>query len=366
MANEPGGRRRLLVDNPEIEYVAPSAWSPDGKSVLVLLERPDQTWQIAWISVDTGVVTPLKSLGWRVQGFIDRPRALARRKANRVCGAREQPTGCADAAGHRRPVCLCPCRRRLARDGAREEHQPQRRPDWTPDGGHVLFLSNRSGTFDLWSASTADGKTSVSPLERNIGRISWLGVTAAGSYYYALQRQNIEQVLVSGLKEKGVPAQSFIGLHAVWSPDGKRLLFVRRSLQGATSYDLVLHALDTGEERNFSHGEILAVGAPRWFHDGKSFLKLTGLLGEQRTLQRIDAGSGAFTELPVADWTPLRLILQNTELSPDDRTLYVAASAPESDPRNARPRPDRVVAFDLATRQQRRVVMVSNGFSAFC
>ena len=54
MENRPGGRTVTLVDNPEFEYVLPTAWSADGKSILVMIERRDLTWQLAWVSASTG------------------------------------------------------------------------------------------------------------------------------------------------------------------------------------------------------------------------------------------------------------------------------------------------------------------------
>ena len=43
---------------------------------------------------------------------------------------------------------------------------------WTPDGGSVLFASNRSGSYDAWQVAVIDGRPDGNPvsLKRNIRR----------------------------------------------------------------------------------------------------------------------------------------------------------------------------------------------------
>jgi hypothetical protein len=60
VANEPGAKSRVLRDTPENIYYQPTAWSPDGKAILTVLQKPDRTWQIAWVSTTEGTVKPLK------------------------------------------------------------------------------------------------------------------------------------------------------------------------------------------------------------------------------------------------------------------------------------------------------------------
>ncbi len=53
----------------------------------------------------------------------------------------------------------------LAADGSSEAEIVKasgvnRDPAWTPDGKHILFVSDRSGKFDLWSIAVQNGKAS--------------------------------------------------------------------------------------------------------------------------------------------------------------------------------------------------------------
>jgi hypothetical protein len=67
VANRIGAKPRVLAGDPEFHYSRTGAWSLDGKSVLVFAQKPDQTWQIAWVSVADGSVRTVVSLGWRMR-----------------------------------------------------------------------------------------------------------------------------------------------------------------------------------------------------------------------------------------------------------------------------------------------------------
>src|SRR5581483_2503820 len=65
MPTEPGARSRTLLNTREIDYYTLAGWFPDGKSILVVLERPDKTSELSRVSISGGTITKLKSLGWR-------------------------------------------------------------------------------------------------------------------------------------------------------------------------------------------------------------------------------------------------------------------------------------------------------------
>src|SRR5579862_2461308 len=65
---DPGSAPRVLVKNAEFSYVVPTAWSIDGKALLVHMWRKDYTAQIAWVSLADGSFKVLKSLDWRRPG----------------------------------------------------------------------------------------------------------------------------------------------------------------------------------------------------------------------------------------------------------------------------------------------------------
>ena len=62
-----GGEPRVLYDNPEVEWLLPSAWSPDGTQIALLMRTADGSGHIALVSIADGSTRVLKSMtGWRM------------------------------------------------------------------------------------------------------------------------------------------------------------------------------------------------------------------------------------------------------------------------------------------------------------
>jgi Tol biopolymer transport system component len=347
-ANQPGGKSRV-VREPDSEYdmYVPVSWSADGKSILVFASKLDKT-ELAWISAADGSMKTIKSLGWRGRGI-------------RSTDAKVSPDGryIAYAARATNPSQLPPggsdCQEChiyvLAADGSSETEVAKTAsenvsPLWTPDGKRLLFLSDRTGTMALWWVPVENGNAvgAESLLNSNLG-VGWvwpIAVTRDGSYHYVLDRGSVEQISVvpihsDGRKAQGKtePVASLVGMRAAWSPDGRSLGLKRHHPGSSSMYDLVVHSLDTGNERTFptSLGST-GPGAPAWLRDGKALV--TGLGGSQPAISgfyRIDLGSGEWTK-----FAPTGGIL-----SPDEKTMYAL-------------RPGAIVAIDGATGAERKIL----------
>jgi Tol biopolymer transport system component len=76
-------------------------------------------------------------------------------------------------------------------------------PLWTPDGGHIVFSSDRSGTSGLWSIPVREGKATgpASLVRADIGNVFPIGFTRSGTYYYR-HEQRSEDVFVADLKSR--------------------------------------------------------------------------------------------------------------------------------------------------------------------
>ncbi|MEP7365437.1 MAG: hypothetical protein ABI972_19455 [Acidobacteriota bacterium] len=359
MANEPGGKARVLVDTPENTYYEPAAWSPDGKSILVLIEKPDSTWQLAWVSAADGSVKVLKSLEWRVRWGASQARA----RPNPSSRPRISPDGryifygalASNPKTAKGPIDATDQHiYALAADGSSEVELVKTagindNPTLTPDGKHLLFTSDRSGKSDLWSIAVENGRA-AGPQVRLMGEtgadIRALRMMRSGAYYYA-NRTHSETIGIAEAGKTASPERLF-GISPSGSPDGKYLAFFRRRAPaGGDHYDLVVHSLETGEEKAYSFNGIRPA-PPRWFHEGKGVVVLVQNPGKTRGLYRVDLNSGEFKQILEFDDAVLRGGV--FAISPDDQTIYKAGR----DPKN-RQIVDRIVAIDLKTGLQKQV-----------
>src|SRR4030095_814749 len=75
-------------------------------------------------------------------------------------------------------------------------------PAWTPDGANIVFTSDRSGVFGLWSANVREGKPvgAHSLVMANTGKTKSIGFSASGTYYFARQIHGEgANILIAGL-----------------------------------------------------------------------------------------------------------------------------------------------------------------------
>jgi Tol biopolymer transport system component len=187
--------------------------------------------------------------------------------------------------------------------------------DWTPDGSGLIFSSDRSGTWDLWSIRVTGGTPQGEPalVKKDFGRYSKvLGLTPDGALYYRtvtlsghlyVGEIDIEtgKVLVppSAAPTRYNGAPTWID----WSPDGKRLLYISLGRAGGTgNNNLTIRTADTGEER-FLSTSLHSVWQVRWAPDSRSLLAW-GMTVTGNALFRVDAETGEITKLADGRWAP--------------------------------------------------------------
>ena len=216
---------RIVLHNPDLHYIIPWAWSPDGKSVVALLSRGDDTNQLAWISIADGSLRPLKSIEWLSPTNV----SVSSDGRFLVYDLNQAPNQA------ERDIFI------MAADGSAESRLVQHESDdyapvWAPDGHAVLFASNRTGAVGLWSVPVADGRATgpAELVKGDLGQVLPLGITRDGCLFYAEHRgmddiYGVELDPVSG-HVRGSPTrliERFIGRNSapVWSPDGKQIVF---------------------------------------------------------------------------------------------------------------------------------------------
>jgi WD40-like Beta Propeller Repeat len=183
IGTQAGSEPRTLVGPVrDPDTILAADWSPDGKAVLAAIGR-----SIAWVSVADGTVRTIKS--WE--------------QGQGPTGVRLSPDGSSIA------IAAPP------RPGSTDRHiyvidsNGENETDvvkiagintvlmWTPDGGHILFISDRSGTRALWSVAVRGGKAVGEPsmLRSDLASIHpalpsayQIGMNRSGDLYFELGR----------------------------------------------------------------------------------------------------------------------------------------------------------------------------------
>ncbi|MBI1355561.1 MAG: hypothetical protein GC160_14555 [Acidobacteria bacterium] len=288
-----GGESKLLYSNPEIGFVQPCDFSPDGRQILTLFFRKDNVSQIALVSAEDGSVQVLKTLSWfypkRISFSPDGRYILYDSIVSRDSAARDILLLRADGSAETK----------LIDDEANDIF-----PVWAPDGAHIIFASNRSGDMDLFLQDFANGEAvgQPRPIARSLGRALPMGVTRDGLYYYGL-RAGGSDVYVSGFSDDGVAGQpERVGRTTVsrstapaWSPDGKNLAYLTQlgtENYGQESRGIVIWSLADRTER-LALPQMAFVSQLEYSPDGQQLLA-SGSDGKGRAglfQVRVDDGS---------------------------------------------------------------------------
>jgi Tol biopolymer transport system component len=372
LSRTPGTKpRTFFIGTSEIPYFKPVGWGPDGTWLLVEFQRRDQTWFFGLMNVANGHYQLLKSLDWRRQDCCGGWRSALSPDGRYLAYSafsRNPSSATASTASLDKHVYI------LAVDGSAETDLTaasgiNETPVWTTDGSHVLFLSNRSGDFDLWAVPVSKGKpiSSAFVVHRNIGRVVPLGVTSSGAYYYKTSSSGVPllSIVATGESRTTPPAAAelpadVVGLRPSWSPDGKHLAFLRPKPGAGNVRELVVRTLKTGDERRFSATEGTEIGAydtPVWFHDSQALLQRvrypSAPFDASEALFRADLQDGSFAEVTAFGRFRIRGAFQ-AALANDDATLYTMGPVLREDVVPSEMR-NVIVSADLRSGQQKAI-----------
>jgi Tol biopolymer transport system component len=295
-----GGEPRVLYANPDVEYLHPSEWSPDGKQIVTMLTRRDHMSQIALISATDGAVRVLKTLDWRGPGkmsFSSDGRFLVYDFPPRE----DSP---------QRDIYV------VATDGSAENVLVRHTANdivmgWAPDGKHVLFASDRTGNMSVWLVPVANGKPAGEPLlvrrDAEFASVNPLGFTQNGAFLYAASLSAIDMYVasidpVSG-KSAGDPTRMvdhLVGANraADWTRDGTAVVYVSERQGGAfrNPGSLIIRSLATGAERMVP-AQLGSLTSPRWSPDGRFIVGNGRDKNGRPGIFRVDPQSGEATML---------------------------------------------------------------------
>ncbi len=351
-----GSAPRVLYKSQDMYYVEPFDWSPDRKNILAVLTGKDYTNQIAWVSVADGSTRILRTLPWRGPGL---EVGVSLSPDGRYIAYNFAPNEDSDNA----EIFL------LAADGSKEiplvqEAADNISPRWAPDGKHLLFLSDRTGTYGLWAIRVEDGKR-VGPAElvkSDIGRAEPMHFTHAGSFYYGVNTGTFD-VYVATLdpatwKLAAAPKKvvgHFVGVNSApdWSSDDKYLVYTSQRkglwpLWGPRR--ILIRSVETGEERELpTILDTYPWSHLRWSPDGRSLLFAGHDERGREGVYVIDAQTGKTTQVIRAEPEEET---QQAEWSPDGSQIFYQSNKIKD---------SRILSHNLKTGQDRELYRGSFG-----
>ncbi|HEX9760451.1 MAG TPA: hypothetical protein VGA40_06010 [Candidatus Acidoferrales bacterium] len=292
-----GKNIRVLYSNEEVQYVQPVGWTPDGRHIIAVLSLLDRTNRFVIVSVADGTTRVLKTFDWRYP--LGRLSPDGRWLAYSFPPREEAPE---------RDLYL------LALDGSHEatlvEHPAHDfLLGWSPDGGQIVFASDRTGSNAAWTLSVAGGRAEGSPriVRQDLGRISPMGTGRSGTLYYSttpmrdVVSAEIDVPAGRFTSEPHNVADRFQGNNyaAVYSRDGKYLAYFssRNSVpSGVGARSIVVQSTETGESRELrpllSLPNHPVFSRPDWSDDGKFLYLIATDTKGRRGYFRVDGQTG--------------------------------------------------------------------------
>ena len=195
----------------------------------------------------------------------------------------------------------------LIRDGSSD-----RQPLWTHDGRHLLFISARSGSADVWAQRVEDGKAVGVPtrLESNIGYGGLLALTQDDTLFFVrvagtqeLYLADLDRTFITSGQLRRVSNATSQTSSATWSPNGQQLAFVQRV---DDRWSIIIRSVAGGQEKEFSTG-VYPITQLRWETSGDTLL-FVGFVNRVDGLKRLDVASGRVTAALDARQNPNQIV----------------------------------------------------------
>jgi Tol biopolymer transport system component len=348
--NKDGSQPRVIYKGHESW---PMSWSPNGKFILARLLNKDKTWRPAIITVAD---SSIQDLEFRISGamYISPEGKYVAYDSPQANDVKQRDVYLYELATKR----ILPLVKHPADDGLL---------GWAPDGKHLLFTSDRSGTQDAWMVTVSGGKIQGEPalVRKNIGEIEGIGFTQSGDFYFheSVGGHNIYTAKLdfdSGklLSQPAETAGSYLGSN--WRPDfshdGRFMAYISNRGSGEDQGNtIVIRSLETGKERLLMPALEIGYGL-RWVPDGNSLLVNGTDKTKKEGLFRVDAQTGE-----------ARLIVEHhfvgvpgLEISPDGNMIFYTAVAGSGIPEGEAAYNVKHYSLDLQAGQEKELAQPGN------
>jgi Tol biopolymer transport system component len=218
--------------------------------------------------------------------------------------------------------------RQLTNDAARD-----RGVVWSPDGKTLYLYSNRDGAYHVWSIGADGGGltrlTNDLDLQRSGAPDFYMPEVSPDGRALAVQTQSFAGLLHldrpqgQRFERLGRTAdEARAARFPVWSPDGMRLVLVRRDGGGNLSTGFLVYSLATRQyQPMLDHGT-----APQWLPDGRHIAFF-----ESDSIGIIDTDSRQVTESPFTPLPGVDFATAYPRLSKDGSTLYMRQTLEQGD-----------------------------------
>lgn len=284
-----GSNERILSSNLDFERYHLHEWSPDGKNFLAVGFR-DEEYTLLLVSSEDNTMRKIKSLG--------------KRRSNNICFS---PDGHYLAYELSNPHDSANNDIYLMRlDGSHEKPllnsaHNERLLGWSPNDNWILYTSDMSVTNDVYAIYVKDGNVYGMPrlIKSNFGHFFHpKGFTIDGSYYY-METIYAEQLNIAeynpdisiDIVVKDIVHVGSMKLFFAWSPDGKKLAFVK-DIGSNSKVSIWSHSQQYVHDIPYLHYYWYL----HWYPDNQSLLTQKET-PKENSLYRIDTSTNTITPI---------------------------------------------------------------------
>jgi eukaryotic-like serine/threonine-protein kinase len=169
-------------------------------------------------------------------------------------------------------------------------------PAASPDGKLIAFVSERDGRPRIWLKQVSSG----SEIALTAGPDDWPRFSADGSTILFSRDEGGHRALYRVAALGGEPLRVLEAAEGDWSPDGRRIVFVRRSREDGLGVTAVgLASANGGDAHDIFRLEGANLDSPRWSPDGRRIAvrQAGGSTGVLDFLRLLDPDGGADRKL---------------------------------------------------------------------